>query len=202
MITRSARITLLAVTAALTLPAGVSAQQFSASYKFLKAVRERDGKIATEILNEPGTTVIDTRDRANGEAALLIVVKRRDSTWLSFLLSRGANPNVRDGDGTTPLIAASELGFAEGVRLLLAKRADVDLSNSRGETPLIRAVQNRDLGMVRLLLTNGADADRTDRIAGLSARDYATRDTRSPAIAKLIADTPKGAKRAVSGPKL
>jgi hypothetical protein len=42
--------------------------------------------------------------------------------------------------------------------------------------------------MVRLLLNAGADPDRTDSAAGYSARDYATRDTRSRDILKLITD--------------
>lgn len=202
MINRRRQIIAIATAIALTLPGIAAAQQYSASYKFLQAVRKRDGTVVTEILNEPGTTVIDTKDRTNGETALVIVTRRRDTQWLSFLLSRGADPNIRSGGGETPLIAAAELGFSDGVQLLLGAKADIELTNGSGETALIRAVQNRDLAMVRLLLTNGADADKTDRVAGMSARDYAASDPRGQAIAKLIADTPKSKKRAVAGPKL
>lgn len=165
----------------LALPNAANAQ-FSASYNFLKAVKDRDGTEATKFLNQPGTVIVNTRDLSSGETALHIVVARRDATWTAFLLQKGANPNLRDKQGTTPLMLATQLRFVEGARILLAKKADVNETNNQGETALIRAVQLRDSEMVRLLLKNGADVDLPDTLAGLSARDYATRDRRASSI--------------------
>lgn len=187
--------------AVLILPTAASAQ-FSDSYNFLKAVRDRDGAKVTELLSQPSATIVDTKDRETGEGVLHIVVKRRDATWLSFLMGKGANPNARDNDGNTPLMLAAQIGFAEAVQLLLGQRANVDLANSSGETPLIKAVQSRDLPTVRLLLTAGANPRRTDSVAGLSARDYAERDGRSQAILKLIDETKATPQREVAGPTL
>ena len=80
------------------------------------------------------------------------MVARRDNSWLTFLLSKGANPNLTDNDGNTPLMDAVQARFEEGVRTLLAYKAQVDKPNDNGETPLIRAVQLRDVGLVRLLV--------------------------------------------------
>jgi hypothetical protein len=195
------------VRAALVLIAGsiamaASAQNFSEGYKFLKAVRERDGNTVTEMLEKPGSTVIDAREVGSGENALQIVIARQDLAWLGFLLSKGANANQQDDSGNSPMMQAVEAGFTEGVRRLLSARANVNLPNRSGETPLIRAVQKRDVAMVRLLLANGADADRRDVIAGLSARDYAKADTRTPAILKLIEEGKKAPAKGVSGPVL
>jgi uncharacterized protein len=192
----------MAVVLVSALPGTASAQRFSDSYTFLKAVRDADGNKVTEILNKPGASIIDTRDSGTGEGALHIVAKRGDAAYLRFLLSRRANPNLQDGRGNTPMNAAVAQNFAEGVDILLSLGADPNLANASGETPLIRAVQMRNLDIARALLAKGADPDRTDVIAGMSARDYAKRDTRSPALAKLLADAPKAAKRAVSGPRL
>lgn len=170
---------------ALAIPAPAQAQ-FSESYNFLKAIKDRDGEEASKFLNRPGTVIVNTRDRSTGETALHIVVARRDSTWLAFLLQKGANPNIRDKSGTTPLMLATQLRFVDGLRLLLAKKANVNQSNNQGETALIRAVQLRDTEMVRVLLQKGADPDRVDTLAGLSARDYATRDRRSAAVLSEI----------------
>jgi hypothetical protein len=126
--------------------AAPAAAQFSDSYKFLKAVRDRDGQKVTEAVEQPGSTVINTKDYSTGESALHIVVKRRDATWLAFLLAKGAKPDIRDNEGATPLLAAAQLGFVDGVRTLLAEGASVNLANSRGETPLIMAVHNRGNG--------------------------------------------------------
>jgi uncharacterized protein len=175
--------------------------QGSDSYKFLKAVRERDNNTLIDMLAQPDS-VVNTRDSGTGETALHIVIKRRDTQYLSFLLSKKADPNVKSSAGVPPLVDAATIGFAEGEQQLLDHGAKVDLTNGSGETALIRAVQNRDLESVRLLLAAGADPDLRDRIAGRSARDYAAADTRSTAVAKLIAETPRKAPKVISGPKL
>ncbi|WP_315762036.1 ankyrin repeat domain-containing protein [Sphingomonas sp. Y38-1Y] len=182
--------------------APVSAQQFSDSYKFLEAVRKADGTKVNEILGAPGQTIINTRDRVSGEGALHIVTRRGDATYLRFLLQKGANPDIGDSRGETPLLIAVGNGFDEGVEILTRYKANVDAANSSGETPLIRAVQMRKFELARQLLAAGADPDKTDIAAGMSARDYAKRDTRSPAITKLLADAPKKAARRSTGPVL
>lgn len=149
-----------------------SAQFFSDGFEFLKAVKDRDGDIVTKALNEPGTIIVNTRDRSTGESALHIVTQRRDTAWVKFLTQKGANPNIADKQGVTPLQIASNLGYIDGVEVLLGAGAQVDAANSAGETPLISAVHRRDIAMLRLLLSKGANADRNDN-SGRSARDYA-----------------------------
>jgi ankyrin repeat protein len=179
-----------------------TAQNMSDSYTFLKAVKEREGDKVTSLVSQPGSTVINSRDRSTGEGALHIVTRDRDYTWLSFLLGKGARPDAQTAQGVTPLSLAAQLGWLEGAELLLGRGASVDLGNGRGETPLILAVQQRDLPMVRLLLSKGANPKKTDNAAGYSALDYATRDgARSASILKLLA-APAAAKKPVAGPKL
>jgi ankyrin repeat protein len=62
---------------------------------------------------------------------------------------KGADPNIRDNKGETPLVVAANLGFVEGVDALIANGARVDEPNATGETPLISAVHRRDIAMVR-----------------------------------------------------
>lgn len=185
-----------------TTPLSAIAQQQSQSYKFLQAVKDAKGDEVTKILDQPGQRIINTRDQTNGDGALHIVIRRGDDTYLRYLLSRGADPNLRNSKGDTPLLMAIQFGQNGLVDTLLLVKANPNLANSAGETPLIRAVQRRDLGLVRTLLNAGADPDLTDNVAGMSARDYAHADSRAPAIAKLIDEKPKVAKRAISGPKM
>lgn len=175
---------LAAALGAVAIPA--FAQSFSDSFTFLKAVRDRDGSTVQEIVGRPNAAVINARDGSSGEGALHILARGRDLNWLTFLLARGARPDLQSNDGTTPLILAAQLGWLEGAEQLLARRASPNLSNNRGETPLIFAVQRRDLMMVRLLVGQGADPNQTDSVAGYSALDYARQDRRAAAILREL----------------
>lgn len=181
---------------AVAMPAPVLAQ-FSDSYKFLEAVRKKDGDKVTDALSEPGSQIVNTRDVTSGESALHIVTARRDITWMQFLVAKGANVNIRDNKGTTPLVLAANLGFIEGVDFLIGVGARVDEPNNTGETPLIGAVHRRDLALVRALVKAGANPERPDN-SGRSARDYATLDKNSAMIGEFDA----AARRpGASGPK-
>jgi ankyrin repeat protein len=189
--------------ALLAVPLPVAAQDLmngSEGEAFLKAIEEGDAGKALPILNEPGSGVASYRGY-KGDTALHIVTKRRDLTWVAFLLTRGADPNVGDAQGDTPLIIAARVGFEEGAREMLARRAKPDATNRRGETALIVAVQQRQPRVVELLLQAGANPDKADHAAGYSARDYAKRDTRNPQLLKLI-DTVKSTKKAAAGPSI
>lgn len=191
---------LILVLAALTL-AQPAAAQFSESYNFLKAIRDRDGLKAQEFVQKPGSVMIDTRDSTTGETALHIVTRARDLPWMRLLLiDWKAKPDMVDRRGNSALLIAAELGFVEGADLLLKRRAQVNLANRAGETALILAVQRRDAAMTRLLMANGANPDKVDSSAGLSARDYATRDRRAAAVLKIIEDAKTV--RPAAGPKL
>lgn len=150
----------------------LSAQAFSDGYKFLKSVKDREGKEVTDALNEPGTIIVNTRDITTGETALHIVTARRDTSWIRFLTQRGANPNIRDNKGVSPLQIAVRLNHIEGVEALIKAGARIDVADSAGETPLIAAVHARNVELIRILLTQGADPDRADN-SGRTAREYA-----------------------------
>lgn len=193
---------LIAAFFALLLAVPAAAQFHSDGYNFLKAVKDRDGEKVTEALNEPGTTIVNTRELGTGETALHIVVQRQDSLWVSFLLQRGADPNIADKKGITPLMLATNLGFVEGVEKLADHGAQVEVADSTGETPLIIAVHARNIPMVRLLLAKGANPDRSDN-SGRTARDYAQLMGPNSAVMAEIAkadEDRKGKKQQNYGP--
>ena len=179
------RLGLAALLAALV-ATPIAAQSFSEGYTFLKAVRERDGPTAQRIIANPSSTAINYRDPSTGEGALHILVRGRDITWLSFMLSRGARPDSPSNDGATPLILAAQIGWIEGASQLLAWHANPNIGNRGGETPLIVAVHRRDLQMVRLLLSQRANPNLTDNLSGNSAIDYARQDPRAQPILREL----------------
>lgn len=190
-----------AVLLALTLLPGapVAAQNYSDGYKFLEAVEKKDGKTVMEMLDAPGSTVINSRDITNGRTALHIAVERRDLTWVNFLTGRQANPNLTDNRGVSPLMRATQLGFHEGIEALVKAGARVDEPNVAGETPLISAVHSRDTALMRVLLKAGADPDRSDN-SGRSARDYALlAGAQSPAMQEIERSAEADERRASAG---
>jgi ankyrin repeat protein len=180
---RKAAALVVAILALLATP--VLAQQFSDSYSFLKAVRARDGATVDGLLANPSSTVINARD-GHGDGALHIVTRARDLTWLSFLLSKGARPDLQAADGATALLIAAQIGWRDGAEALLARGANPNLGNAQGETPLMFAVRRYDMSMVRLLLAHHADPNQTDNLSGYSAIDYARQDRRAAAILNVL----------------
>ena len=173
------------VAAGLMLSVPAAAQFYSEGYEFLEAVKDRNGTDATEMLRQPGTTVINARDLSSGETGLHVTVARRDLTWTRWLLQEGANPNLADNSGRTPLLVATEIGFIDAVEVLLRRGAQVDVANRAGETPLISAVLTRNIALMEVLLEGGADPDRTDN-TGRSARDHARVQGVPPRILSVI----------------
>ena len=175
----------LAAAFAILATAPATAQLTSASMDFIKAVKERNGNKAIDLLNNNPPGLVDARDN-DGNTPLIITIARQDGDWVGFFLARGADVDLPGKGGDTPLITAARVGFQDAVESLIAHGAKVDAANRMGETPLIVAVQRREPQIVRVLLNAGANPDKSDSAAGLSARDYAARDARSRQILQLI----------------
>jgi ankyrin repeat protein len=87
------------------------------------------------------------------------------------LLEGGANPNVSDRNGMTPLHTAAQLGALDLARKLIAKGAHINAQTGKmpterrgrlsfsfdGYTPLMFAARNNHVEIMRLLLEAGAD---------------------------------------------
>ena len=182
--------------------ASQSAYSFNGSEgeAFLEAIDKGDVNKAISLLDQPGSRVATYRGY-KGDTALHIATRKRELDWVGYLLKKGADPNVGDAQGDTALIIASRIGFEEASDWMLGMGAKVDSTNRRGETALIIAVQQRQPRIVEMLLKAGANPDKGDHAAGLTARDYARRDTRNPGLLKLI-ESVKATKKQATGPTL
>jgi ankyrin repeat protein len=98
-----------------------------------------------------------------------------DITVMRLLLNYGADPNIPTEDHTTPLMALSGVGFAEGfishhspeetmqaLRLVLELGADVNAANDRGLTALHGAAHRGDNQVIQVLADLGAQLNRKD----------------------------------------
>lgn len=167
---------------------------------FLEAIRKGDNAKAVPMVEDPSHRVVNYKGYG-GETALHIVTRKRELDWVGYLLKEGADPSIPDSNGDTALHIAARIGFDTAADYMITLGARVDAANRLGETPLIIAVHGRQQRIVEMLLKAGANPDKTDHSAGLSARDYAKRDTRNPQLLKLI-ETVKSTKKKVSGPSI
>lgn len=92
-----------------------------------------------------------------------------DMTAVGILLDRGADPNVKNDDGDTPLCVMARRGprpddavYADIAGLLLSKGARMPRSG-KDTTALIEAVRNRHFLMADILLQSGERIDSTNR---------------------------------------
>lgn len=82
-----------------------------------------------------------------------------EAQWIEgirLLLDAGANPNIQDLAGQTPMHGASGFNSIEPVRLLLNAGADPNIPNIEGNTPLHNAISGENEEAVALLLEAGA----------------------------------------------
>ena len=185
--------------AAVLLPAQALAQiSASDGDAFITAIKNGESGKAVELLEKPGSTVANYRG-SDGNAGIHMAMRNREGTWVGYLLSHGAEPDLADKNGDTGLIIAARMGYSEGAARMLMGRAQVDKANKMGETALIVAVQQRQPAIVKMLLEAGANPDKQDHASGLSAREYAKRDTRTRDLLSLI-ETVKSKKASAVGP--
>jgi ankyrin repeat protein len=91
-----------------------------------------------------------------GSTPLLYAVLYGDASTMKLLLDAGADPNIRNDAGASPLMWAA--GDLEKVRLLVEHGADVNAKSDAGRTPLlIAAGRFNNAPVVKLLLDHGAN---------------------------------------------
>ena len=91
----------------------------------------------------------------------LSVQEEEPSPWrlrVATLLELGADPNLQDAEGDTPLHLAGQRSDTSLVSLLVDAGADVNARNGSGETPLAAARSHANEPVLRHLLDLGADA--------------------------------------------
>jgi uncharacterized protein len=99
-----------------------------------------------------------TQSGMDSDTVVHMAAMANDATYLTELLARGVNPNVRNPEsGAGPLRAALMGERNEQFRALLAAGADPDLADRLGNTPLHVAGQINEPERALDLLNAGAD---------------------------------------------
>jgi ankyrin repeat protein len=90
-----------------------------------------------------------------GSTLLYVAAYEKKLEMVRYLLDQGADPNVRNEDGTNSTYIAAYHGDLEMMNLLLERGADPNLCRHDDMSPLAVAMQERKEEMVRLLLKSG-----------------------------------------------
>ena len=98
---------------------------------------------------------------------------RGNTEVLKVLLDAGADPNIADGYGNSPLHWAAKQGLERIAQLLIKSGADVNSTDKCGQTPLYWAARVGHRDVVKVLLSAGADPDKRN-VRGESALDGPT----------------------------
>jgi uncharacterized protein len=111
-----------------------------------------------------------------GQTPFLRAAFSGDTTVMRLLLEHGADPNLATYGGTTPLMAASGVGWVvqqtytesmpsllEAIRICMEHKADVNAVNSMGLTALLGAANKGANDIIKLLAANGGRLDAIDK---------------------------------------
>ena len=140
--------------------------------EFMKTLLEKGAdsnvRIEEETEVHQGMTALWLKEA--GATPLLRAALSGDLVGVKLLLEHGANPSIPTFDHTSPLMAASGVGWAEGtiheyspeqtvelVKLLLENGADIKAANDHGITSLHGAGFKGANHVVQLLVDRGAD---------------------------------------------
>ena len=122
---------------------------------------------------------IDLRDAVNNDTALIYGIRDDKFRVAEYLLEAGADPNLTDRHGFTPLHIAVARNDTNLTRSLLDHGAAINVRTpSDGRTPLMIAVTAGFEKMVEILLSGGADPSIVDS-AGKSPFERAVECHRS-----------------------
>ena len=110
---------------------------------------------------------INARDEYD-QTALYVAAAERKYTPALWLLNKGADPNLANDDGRTPLLTSIRSGYntvsyvrqpesAQLVNALLERGADVNARDIDGTTPLEEAARIGDAETIRALVARGAN---------------------------------------------
>ena len=90
---------------------------------------------------------------------LHLAVASKGSVAVKLALDSGANPDLPDDDGNTPLASAALMGLDDIAEQLLERGADPNVQNHTGDTALHIASVKEDHQTVAALIRHGARQD-------------------------------------------
>jgi ankyrin repeat protein len=153
----------------------------------LRAIQNKHDAIADLLMAQEN---LDLNARGSiGGTVLMSYVWREQEDTVRKLLERGADPNLGDQDGDTPLHGAAMRGNVKLLQMLLDKGADPNAKNKLGGTALMWAGTYGQEEAARVLLEKGAEPTLKDH-NGITASGWAAKN-HNDNLARLVRDAEK-----------
>jgi cytohesin len=167
--------------------ANVNAKDMGGYTPLLRALEKKNDAVAEMLLAQPNLDV--NAQSVSGMTALKWYVWSGHERNVQNLLERGANPNLSDADGDTPLHGAAQRGNVKLLNMLLEAGANPNAKNKVGGTPLMWAAVSGQEEAVGVLIERGADAALKDE-TGMTAAAWAAKNKRDE-LARLLREAEK-----------
>lgn len=112
---------------------------------------------------------------------------RSNDAWIAqALVSHGADVNAKDSNGWNAVVHAIQNHNREILQLLIKANADLNAQDNKGWTPLMFAVDEGSLNATKLLFGSGADARLTNSQGQTALTIARERLQSTPAESKII----------------
>ncbi|CAN8232817.1 unnamed protein product [Cochlearia groenlandica] len=123
-----------------------------------------EGRESNERIKQLESDVMIHIGQQEAELALKLnsAASQGDIYQLKSLIRSGADPNITDYDGRSPLHLAACRGYEDITLLLIQEGIDINIKDKFGNTPLLEAVKAGQDGVIRLLVEEGASFDLDD----------------------------------------
>lgn len=110
----------------------------------------------------------DVHQEGDNEMSLSLIraAEAGDTKEVLRLLDEGANMNARDGQGRTPIMAATHGNRPDTVLALVKAGADINLQDNRSDNPFLYAGAEGLLDIVKIMIDAKADPKLTNRFGG------------------------------------
>lgn len=141
-------------------------------------------EIARALINQVGK--VDVID-ADGNSLLMHSIARKNQSLTAMLLSEGANPNLLNKDGFSPLHLASTNGDDIAIYYLMMAGGDPNLRDGDGNTSFMYASMTCNQQTLQMMISMGANLNAINFAnKNQSVLDYAKMNTNHPDVYQFL----------------
>lgn len=151
---------------------------------FANLGKDNATEIARALINQVGK--VDVID-ADGNSLLMHSIARKNQSLTAMLLSEGANPNLLNKDGFSPLHLASTNGDDIAIYYLMMAGGDPNLRDGDGNTSFMYASMTCNQQTLQMMISMGADLTAVNFAnKNKSVLDYAKMNTKHPDVYQFL----------------